>query len=369
MKQTLIATMILGVLWAAVHAQDPGGSWQDRVDERQERLAERAERRAERLSRRAERLAERAERRAERWQGRWDGPGSGVHLRLLSDYRLPEGATSNEPVIVIGGSAVIDGRVADDVVIVGGSLRLGPKAVVLGDAVVVGGEAAFAPGSQVFGEVSRTFVAWPQLGVGWAGPSRAWWAAMALTWTFVRLSALVVVAVLLTVIAPGWVRRVSVRVGAAPWSSAATGLVAEVLFVPAVVVVVLALLVSIVGIPLLGTLPLVVAGAVVVAVVGFTAVASRIGARVRGRGADTSSTPVADVATGALIVALVVLTSRLVAFGPEWIQPLRVVMNAFSLVVECAAWTVGIGAVLQTLVERWRPAPPLPTIPGTVVAP
>lgn len=369
MKHVLIGAMVLGMLWAAVHAQDPGGSWQDRRDARQERLAERAERRAERVRERAERLAERAERRAERWSGRWDGRGTGVHFRLLNDYRLAEGATSSEPVIVIGGSAVVDGRVEDDVVVVGGSLRLGPKAVVLGDVVAVGGEAEIDPGAQVSGEVSRTLVAWPHLDLGWAGPGSGWWTAMAVTVTVVRLSALVAVALLLTVLAPGWVRRVSVRVGASPWSSAATGLAAEVLFIPALVVVGAALFVSIVGIPLLGTLPLVLGGAVVLAVGGFTAVAARLGARIRGRDAGTSNTPVADVATGALLLASIALASRLIGLGPDWLQPAGPVVGAVAWVVEFAAWTVGLGAVLQTLADRWRPAPPVPTIQGTVLAP
>ncbi len=318
---------------------------------------------------RAERLADRAERRAERWRGHWDRGGSnGVHLRLLSDYTLAEGDVSNEPVVVIGGTASIDGRVADDVVVIGGSARLGPKAVVLGDVVAVGGEAILAPGAQVSGEVSRTTVAWSHLGPGWSDPARGWWAAIGVTWTIVRLTALVIAALVLTLVAPGLVRRISVRAGSAPWSSAATGLAAEVLFLPAVAVVAAVLLISIVGIPLLGAMPLVLAGAAALSVAGVTGVAARLGARVRGRRADASSTPLVDVAFGALLLVLVALSARLVGLGPDWLQPVRPFVGAVALLVEFVVWTVGIGAVLQTIADRWRTVPPVPSIPGTAVA-
>jgi hypothetical protein len=373
LKKWLIAAGLFGVLMSVAHAQDSGAGWQDRLSDRQDRLAERAERRAERLAERAERLAERAERRAERWERRWDRHGSnGVHLRLLSDYTLADGDVSNEPVVVIGGTATIEGRVADDVVVIGGSARLGPKAVVLGDVVAVGGEAILAPGAQVSGEVSRTTVAWSHLGPGWSDPARGWWAAIGVTWTIVRLTALVIAALLLTLVAPGLVRRISLRAGATPWSSVATGLAAEVLFVPTVAVVAVVLLISIVGIPLLGAMPLVFAAAAAVCVAGFTGVAARLGARVRGRNADASSTPVADVAFGALLLVFVALAARLVGLGPDWLQPVRPFVGAVALVVEFAVWTLGIGAVLQTIADRWRPAvsggaPPVPSIPTTAI--
>lgn len=369
LQRLLIAAGVLGIVMTVVHAQESGTDGQDRLSARQERLAERAERRAERLAARAERRAERAERRAERWQGRWDGGGSnGVHLRLLSDYTLADGDVSNEPVVVVGGTATIDGRVAGDVGVIGGSARLGPKAVVLGDVVAVGGEAILAPGAQVSGEVSRTTVAWSHLGPGWSDPARGWWAAIGVTWTVVRLSALVIAALLLTLAAPGLVRRISTRAGSAPWSSAATGLAAEVLFVPAVAVAAAVLLISIVGIPLLGAMPLVLAAAAGLAVAGFTGVAARLGARVRGRNADASGTPVADVAAGALLLVFLALAPRIVGLGPDWLQPVRPFVGAVALVVEFGVWTVGIGAVLQTIADRWRAAPPVPSIPGAAVA-
>ena len=98
-----------------------------------------------------------ASRRAARAHGADEGalPGDGVHLRFLRSYTLAEGETSNEPIVVIGGSARIDGRVADDVVVVGGGLHLGPKAVIEGNAVSVGGSVSLDPGASVQGSIDE----------------------------------------------------------------------------------------------------------------------------------------------------------------------------------------------------------------------
>ena len=57
---------------------------------------------------REQRREERRER-MERFRERFTGDG--VHLRVFRSYTLAEGETSTEPIVVIGGSAQIDGRV------------------------------------------------------------------------------------------------------------------------------------------------------------------------------------------------------------------------------------------------------------------
>ena len=58
----------------------------------------------------------------------------GVHLRILNDYELPAGATSREPIVIIAGSATIDGRAQDDVVSIVGILLLVAFPFILGAA-------------------------------------------------------------------------------------------------------------------------------------------------------------------------------------------------------------------------------------------
>jgi hypothetical protein len=80
---------------------------------------------------------EAARQRREEWE-RWRRDGhDGVHLRMLRNYYLAADATASEPIVVVGGDATIDGHADDDVVVIGGTLRLGPKAVVGGDVVTL----------------------------------------------------------------------------------------------------------------------------------------------------------------------------------------------------------------------------------------
>ena len=137
--------------------------WQDVREparEARERAREEA-REARERTREARREARDAERDARRgsWDG-WDGRDrDGVHLRLLRDYTLPAGTVSGEPIVVLGGSAVIDGRAEQDVVVVGGSLRVGPTAVIAGDVVAVGSGLDIDPAATIQGEIDQTVVA------------------------------------------------------------------------------------------------------------------------------------------------------------------------------------------------------------------
>lgn len=62
-------------------------------------------------------------------------------------------------VVVIGGSVVVNG-VANDVVCIGGTMRLGPDARVRGDVVNVGGSLNRSPGAQIDGEVVNVGISW-----------------------------------------------------------------------------------------------------------------------------------------------------------------------------------------------------------------
>src|SRR5688500_11402353 len=69
-------------------------------------------------------------------------------VRIAQDYILPEGETVTD-VRVVFGNVTIDGHVDGDVVVVLGSLHLGPKSAVEGTVAVIGGSAVAAPGSSV----------------------------------------------------------------------------------------------------------------------------------------------------------------------------------------------------------------------------
>ena len=70
-------------------------------------------------------------------------------------------------------------------------------------------------------------------------------------------------------------------------SSGLLGAVAEILFVPALIAVVIGLAISIVGIPLLGAIPFALALGALAWTGGFAAVAACLGARLRGSSIET----------------------------------------------------------------------------------
>jgi hypothetical protein len=261
---------------------------------------------------------------------------------------------------VIGADATIDGETNDDLVVIGGKLRMGPKAIVGGDVVTVGGEAVIDPAAIVRGNVDTAVVSLPNVnfGVGW--PVRmwgGWWPFAALSATVLRLTLVFVISLLLTVVAPGWIRSMGMRASSA-LSSGLVGAVAEVLFVPALIAVVIGLAISIVGIPLLGAIPFVLALGALAWTGGFAAVAVCLGARLRGGRVATSPALAADLLIGFLAISSLTIIAHVISLGPGWMTPLGWMMRAGGIAVEYVAWTIGLGAALSGRLVRSSPMPP-----------
>src|SRR5688500_3512777 len=291
----------------------------------------------------------------------WSHPDrhDGVHLRILKDYDLPADATSREPIVVIAGSATINGRAEDDVVVVGGTLRVGPTAVIRGDVVAIGGEAIIDPAAQISGEVNQTAVIgpdWDLGGLDWG--TSGWWATFAFGATLLRLGIVLSVALLLTVVAPDWINSIARRASSSPLGSAAIGVAGQVLFVPGLIAVTIALVVSIVGILLLVAFPFVLGAAGLLWVAGYAAVAANIGSRLRGREAGVSGAPILDVLIGFALLSGLTLVAHTAAIG-SGSSPLIWMLRGSGWLVEWMAWTVGLGAALAAVFgSRHRVTPP-----------
>ena len=301
----------------------------------------------------------------EEWRG---GDRDGVHLRVLRDYDLPANATAREPIVVIGGSATINGHAEDDVTVIGGTLRIGSTAVVGGDVVTLGGDAFIDPAAQIAGEINEAVVVGPDidLGVGWL--SSGWWALFAFGATILRLGIVFVVATLLTVVAPDWINSIARRAASSPLGSAAIGVAGEILAVPAAVAVIIALVLSIVGILLLVAFPIVLGAAGLLWVAGYAAVAAQVGARLRGRDAFTTTVTVLDLFIGFALISALTLVAQSLMVGAESPGPLLWTMRAAGWFVEWVAWTVGLGAALASLAGgRQRVTPP--SLPYATPAP
>ena len=284
--------------------------------------------------------------------------GEGVHLRILRSYTLPEGETASEPVVVIGGSARIDGHVEDDVVVIGGTLRLGPKAVIDGDVVTVGGELAREPGAVVSGTIDEATMPWPGIVFDADWDTEGWWRAMMVAGTVVRMTLVLIVAVLLTLVAPGWIGSIARRPAA---SSGLLGLAVQVCFVPALLILIVALVVSIIGIPLLGGIPFLLAALGLIWVAGFTGVAIRVGAALRGlRGGVDAS--VRDLLVGYVAIGAMTVAGQLLVVGLGWLGALVWPVRAAGVAIEYVAWTIGLGAAISSLFAARRMMPP--PVPG-----
>lgn len=102
-----------------------------------------------------------------------NGRSSGRHDRVSigNDTAVKEGETVHD-LVVIGGSAVVDGTVTGDLVTILGNVKLGPKAEVKRDLVVIGGKLDADPGATLARErvvigfdaaslLKRPWLRWP----------------------------------------------------------------------------------------------------------------------------------------------------------------------------------------------------------------
>jgi hypothetical protein len=289
------------------------------------------------------------------YRGRRDG----VHLRILRDYELPAGATSFEPIVVIGGSATINGRTEDDVVVIGGTVRLGPTAVVRGDVVAIGGDALIDPAAQISGRVDETIVMGPNIDFGIGRFTEGWSAAFAFGATILRLAIILIVSMVLTVVMPGWINAIARRTASSALASAGIGVAGQVLFVPALVAITIALVISVIGILLLPGLPVVMGAAALLWIAGFTAVAISVGSRLRGYDTGTSGTPLLDLLIGFVLISAVTLIAHAMALGPVP-GPAVWAVRAAGWLIEWMVWTVGLGAALAALLGGRQPVTPPP---------
>lgn len=271
--------------------------------------------------------------------------------------------------VAIGGSVRIDGQVTGNAVSIGGSLSLGPHADVLGDAVVIGGSLKRDPGAQVGGKVvdvgggdfdfSRLGGRFPlgrmtPFGLPFFGAATRVFALMS---TLARVAVLCVLASLVLLVGREYVERVSACAAAEPVKSGAIGLLAQVLFIPLLVVTVLVLIVTIIGIPFLVLIPFAILALAAVGLIGFTAVAYNLGRAVHQRLGWSELNPYLTAVMGILLVISPVLIARLLGLADWLLFPITGALFLIGFVFEYLAWTVGFGAVALLRFAQPRAAP------------
>jgi hypothetical protein len=312
-------------------------------------------------------------------------PPSNVHWRkssakvhIGSSIVVGEDEHVTDPVVAVGGSVTVLGRVDDDVVAVGGSVRLGPKARVRGDVTAVGGSVEQEKGASIGGTVNEVrigpqfdFRPWHFFDGLWFDGWNVVGDGFRLLGTVMRVSLVVLLALLIALIAARPVQRISDRVGRDPWLSGFTGLLAQLLFIPVLVLTIVVLAVSIIGIPLLLLVPFAIIGFLIAMLIGFAGVALRVG-----RWAVGEERPVfLALAVGVILVSAMALVTRTLALLPVPLWPISWILGFSAFFLEYLAWTVGLGGALLTRFGTRGTAmpfdvtpPPLPVVSGPTEA-
>jgi hypothetical protein len=294
---------------------------------------------------------------------------SGARIAVGRSITIAEDEDVTNAVVAIGGNVRVDGRVGSDVVAIGGNVALGPTSEVRGDITVIGGSVERAPGARLLGEINDAVVgdwrswSWPRI----RGPRTEFGGWLTLGGAWMRLVLLAIVVALIALVASRPVLRVGETAMAEPWRAALVGFGAQVLFLPLLIIGSVALAVTIIGIPFLMVLvPLAVAAAFVVTLLGFAGMSVRIGGWISGRAGGGEPSIAMAAIIGAAIVLLPTLVARAVGVAPGPFGFVSFSLLIAGVLVEYAVWTVGLGAVLMTGFGRWSTVPP-PVPPASPV--
>jgi hypothetical protein len=351
-----------------------------------QRIEEELSRRADDVQRRPEDLARELERAGRRGRHRRDSDarvvmGTPVHVEkdeTTGDVVAVGGSITVEgevdgDAVAVGGSNHITGTVEGTAVSVGGSVHLGPEARVMGDVVSVGGTVEREPGAEVMGQVTEVSL-WQGLGGSFVFP---WNVARHGTidggyfdgalLRFVRCIVFVLVLILFGALASAVARnpleRISAVAGEEPWKAAVVGLLAVLLFLPAILIVLVLLAVSIVGIPLLLLWPFGVLACVFAAVFGYFCSAHALARWSERRFGWRVAGPIATMVLGVFLLQGAWLMARLVDVvdsSHNFAGFLRIMLLLFWMLVNLSAALVGVGSLI--LARRRGPIPAQPLL-------
>jgi hypothetical protein len=267
-------------------------------------------------------------------------------VQVGHDLTIDEDETVKDAV-AIGADLTVLGTVRGNAVCIGGLLRLGPKASVRGDAVSVGGRMDLEDGARVRGQ--QVAVGGPPLGhllgkhflgksswqPGWQKVSHR---LADLFSEIVFLFFVLFIALLVTVFMPRQLRNIDEHLTEAFPRAALLG-VAALVIVP---LVMLALVVTCIGIPLVPLVLLVVA---VAALLGYIAFAHILGQRILG-----SKAPLLQIAIGLLLLQAPTLLAAVVALPGGVFHMVAAPLDFVGAIITFGACAIGLGAVVHS---RW----------------
>jgi hypothetical protein len=172
-----------------------------------------------------------------------------------------------------------------------------------------------------------------------------------MTETVGRIAGVVVLgllACLALLIARRPIERMEARIEQEAWQAGLTGLVAQILFVPLLVLILFVLVVSVVGIPLLLLVPFALLALLLGGFAGFTAVAYRLGRWVEGRFGWRLGSPYVALLVGLVSIQAWTFVGHALDLGLGALRAFSLLLVFLGLLVQYLAWTVGFGAFLLT---------------------
>ncbi len=287
---------------------------------------------------------------------------TGSRIAIGQDVRVEADEEVSDTLIVIGGAATIDGRVRDGVLVVGGDVHLGPRADITGEIVLIGGHLIREEGARHFGRVNYvSFGDWWRQSTPWLprltfGEFGRW---VSLLGTMLRISLLAVLMGLMLIVARAPVARVGRAAAAEPLRAILIGFAAAVFFVPVLVAICIAMAITIIGLPFLAiVIPLAIATAFFALLLGYTALACRIGEWIEDRLGWRPGSAFLATGIGFLLIIGPTLLARMVSFvGGPWGGG-SLALTVFGASIELLVWTIGFGAAIMTGLGRWHTTPP-----------
>ena len=292
--------------------------------------------------------------------------GGSIHVRA--------GEIVDGDVVAVGGSVDVDGTVEGDVTAVGGSVTLGPGALVDGEVTSIGGRIERGSGARITGSVNEVAFGAPHFRMEPHDVMGPFFTGLGgLFGTVIWIIFLGLLTCLAFLLARRPIERMEYRVATSPWKAAVVGLLGQMLFIPALLITIVILVISIIGIPLLLLIPFALVAILIGILLGFTAVAKHLGhAAERRFGWDHRNAYLSVLVGVGLIMLISFFGSALgVAGGPLGI--FATVLTILGFVVQYIAWTIGFGVLLLTrfgMRYRWgnghtpeaaTPPPPPPT--------
>ncbi|MEZ4648129.1 MAG: hypothetical protein R3E97_04955 [Candidatus Eisenbacteria bacterium] len=268
-----------------------------------------------------------------RWRRQGDEESSLV--RFGEDIVIDADEVIDGSVVSIGGNVIVRGRVLEDVVSVGGSIKLEDGAVVEGDAAAVGGGLDLAPDAEVMGEKFDVEFGPAVFTLGTPDGGRFFWAVFSLSlFLLLGLSALAVEWMF-----PTQMRRMTRHVRASLWPSFFVGLAAQVLIGPVLVI----LCITVIGIPAAILLPFVVTAA---QIVGYVLVAAVLGAKFFDGNLDSRAAWIRGSLAGLAVLAFMTVIPLLLAGIGGGIGQFGRLLALGAIAANWTIDTLGMGAVL-----------------------